>query len=175
MSGPLRDELLDPTANHGFTKEDLALIDAFEAAGKSVRAAVASVPASQLDVPCAPGKWSIRQVVVHLLDSDLAAIHRMRRIAAEHLPLLIAYNEDLFIERLHYPSADLEETLHLLEAGRAFTARWLRTMEAAVLDRAGVHNERGKVTLREILQMYVRHVEHHLKYVEGKRKTLAGQ
>jgi len=151
-----------------------SLIAAYESRSPLVRAAVAGLSAAQLNRPVSPGAWSIQQVVVHLLDSDLAATHRMRRIAAEDVPLLIAYDETAFVSALQYERCDLGEVLDLFELNRRFTARWLRTLAPQAFDRAGVHNQRGKVTLREMVAGYIQHVDHHLQFVAGKRAALGG-
>lgn len=150
------------------------LIAAYESRSPLVRTAVAGLTAAQLSRPASPGTWSIQQVVVHLLDSDLAATHRMRRIAAEELPLLIAYDESAFVAALKYERSDLVEVLDLFELNRRFTARWLRTLAPEAFDRAGVHNQRGKVTLRDMVAGYVQHVDHHLQFVAGKRAAVSG-
>ncbi len=149
------------------------LIEAFAARGGAVRRAIEGLSPADMDRPLQPGSWSIRQVVVHLLDSDLAATHRMRRIAAEKMPLIIAYDETAFVGALRYEEADLAEVLDLFELNRRFTTRWLRTLRAGDFDCAGVHSQRGKVTLREMVAGYIQHVDHHLQFVAEKRKALA--
>ena len=109
---------------------------------------------------------------VHLLDSDLASTHRMRRIVAEECPLLVAYDENAFIARLPSADADLVEVLDLFEANRRFTARWLRSLPAEAFSRVGIHTQRGKVTLLQIVEIYSNHVGHHLEFVAQKRRNL---
>ena len=109
---------------------------------------------------------------VHLVDSDLASTHRMRRIVAEECPLLVAYDENAFIAKLPSSEADLAEVLDLFEANRRFTARWLRSLPAEAFGRVGVHTQRGKVSLLEIAHIYANHVDHHLVFVAQKRRNL---
>jgi hypothetical protein len=45
-----------------------------------------------------PGTWSIQQIVLHMMDSDLIASDRMKRVIAEDRPTLIGYNETAFSE-----------------------------------------------------------------------------
>lgn len=147
-------------------------IAAYEGGIDEVRAMAEGLSAEELNRAVAPGKWSVQQVIVHLLDSDLAATHRLRRMAAEDVPLLIAYDETRFVERLGYEKANIQEVVALFAANRRFTAQWLRTLPAEAFDRTGVHNQRGKVTLAEMVSIYVDHVEHHKAFVEGKRKAM---
>lgn len=148
------------------------LIDRYEQGGRDFASLAQGINPAQLDTRIAPGTWSIREVLVHLLDSDLAATHRMRRIAAEDLPLLIAYDETAFIARLRSNEMNLTQVQALFSANRAFTAAWLRTLTPEDFTRAGIHNQRGRITLHEMLNMYINHLAHHTQFIEGKRASL---
>jgi len=52
------------------------------------------------------------------------------------------------------------------------TAVILRSLPAEAWTRTGVHNERGKVTLEDILSIYVKHLDHHLGFVRHKRQLI---
>jgi uncharacterized damage-inducible protein DinB len=151
-----------------------AAISSYESGASKMRVACSDLSEAQLNTRIAPGTWSVLEVMTHLLDSDLASTHRMRRIVAEQNPLLVAYDEDAFIARLPSDRNDLREVLDLFEANRRFTARWLRTLPAADFARTGVHTQRGRISLVEIVEIYSNHVDHHLKFVDGKRKALCG-
>lgn len=148
------------------------LIDRYEQGGRDFASLAQGINPAQLDTRIAPGTWSIREVLVHLLDSDLAATHRMRRIAAEDLPLLIAYDETAFIARLRSNEMNLTQVQALFSANRAFTAAWLRTLTPEDFTRAGIHNQRGRITLHEMLNMYINHLAHHTQFIDGKRASL---
>ena len=147
-------------------------IASYESGPAKLRAACAGLDAAQLNQRIGPGEWSIMENAVHLLDSDLASTHRKRRIVAEECPLLVSYDENAFIARLPSDRADLAEVLDLFEANRRFTVRWLRTLPREAFDRTGVHTQRGKVTLRQVVEIYAHHVDHHLAFVSQKRKNL---
>jgi hypothetical protein len=149
-----------------------AMIKAFAKGPELVREAYAGLSASHLDAFPVPGTWSLRQIAVHILDSDLAATHRMRRIACEETPLLIAYDETAFARSLSYEREDLGMVLDLFALNRRFTAGWLSRVPQEVFERVGVHNQRGKVSLAEMVGMYVKHVDHHLVFVRKKRAML---
>ena len=60
---------------------DRTWIDRYEAGAELLAPAIAGLSSAELDAHPVPGTWSVRQIVVHLLESDLAAMHRMRRIS----------------------------------------------------------------------------------------------
>ena len=147
-------------------------IESYESGPAKLRAACAGLEAGSLNRRIGPGEWSIMENAVHLLDSDLASTHRMRRIVAEENPLLVSYDENAFIARLPSDRDDLAEVFGLFEANRRFTARWLRTLPPEAFARTGIHTQRGKVTLLQIVEIYANHVDHHLKFVAEKRRNL---
>ncbi|MFM7134456.1 MAG: DinB family protein, partial [Planctomycetota bacterium] len=127
-------------------------IDLYESGPAKLRAACAGLTAAQLNTRIGPGAWSVQENAVHLLDSDLACTHRMRRIVAEENPLLVSYDENAFIAKLPSGLNDIDEVLDLFEANRRFTARWLRTLAPEAFARTGIHTQRGEVTLLRILE-----------------------
>ncbi len=149
-----------------------ASIASYESGPAKLREVCSGLSEGLLNRRVGPGEWSIMENAVHLLDSDLASTHRMRRIVAEESPLLVSYDENAFIARLPSGLCDLAEVLDLFESNRRFTARWLRTLPADAFARTGIHTQRGKVTLLEIVEIYANHVDHHLRFVREKRANL---
>ncbi|MCE2881850.1 MAG: DinB family protein [Planctomycetaceae bacterium] len=159
-------------ASSNLTSEILDAIATYESGPERLRAACTGLSRDRLNTRIGPGEWSIQENAVHILDSDLASTHRMRRIVAEENPLLVSYDENAFISRIPSIDADLEQVLTLLEANRRFASRWLRTLPVEAFARTGIHTQRGKVTLLEIVKIYGRHIDHHLVFVDGKRRAL---
>lgn len=147
-------------------------IDAYELGAQVPARAIEGLSDADVDAIPIPGTWSIRQIVVHLLESELAAVHRMRRIAGEDVPLLIAYDESALATNLRYERCDLALVTRMFADLRVFTAAWLRSMPPAAFERVGIHNRRGKVTLGEMVQMYVAHLEGHMVHLRKKRELL---
>ena len=148
------------------------LIDRFEAGGQKVKDAIAGLSRADLVAFPVPGMWSIQQVVIHLQDSELVAIDRMKRIIAEDKPLLIGYDENEFVKNLHYDEQSVEDAAETVDRARRQMARILRKLPEAAFARFGIHNERGKVTLGEQVELYTNHLERHLKFALEKRAKL---
>jgi len=153
---------------------DRRLIDEYARGGERVRRAVSGLSREEMLAHPVPGTWSIQEIVVHLLDSDLVAVHRMKRIIAEDVPLLIGYDESRFAasKELLYAEQPVGEAIDLFEMNRRLFVPVLRGLPEAAFERYGVHNARGKVKLGEMVADYVEHVGHHLKFVKEKRALL---
>lgn len=149
--------------------------DAIEkyAAGAGVPAAwIRGLSRDEMLATPVPGKWSIQQLVLHVLDSDLIASHRMKRILAEELPLLVSYDETAFASSLGYEHLDLAAACEIFRLNREQTAAILRRQPEPAFARPGIHTQRGKVTLAEMVGMYVDHLAHHEPFLLEKRARL---
>ena len=151
---------------------DVAVIDAYEAGGATLRRAAEGLSDAQLKARPGPGLWSILEVVVHLTDSDMIAIDRMKRIVIEDNPPLLYADETAYVDKLCTHDQSLDDALTLFEAGRRQWARVLRRLPAEAFGRAGTHNRKGRVTLGEMVKSYVDHVDYHVKFIRDKRERL---
>ncbi len=137
-----------------------------------LRHAIAGMSRDQLIARPIAGKWTTLEVVAHLVDSEIAWCHRMRRVIAEDRPLLIGYDETKFTATLAYNDRDLDAELRLLDALRNQMAVILRALPESAWSREGVHNERGLIRLDEMVRVETEHVLHHIQQIDEKRKVL---
>src|SRR4051812_36068012 len=149
-----------------------AQIDQYEAGGGKVKAAIAGLAREDLLAFPVPGTWSIQQIVIHLQDSELMAVDRMKRIIAEEKPLLVGYVENKFVANLSYDLHAPCVAAEPVDLFRRQFARILRRLPETAWARFGIHNERGKVTLGEQLEMYVKHPERPLSFAIEKHAKL---
>jgi hypothetical protein len=148
------------------------IIDAYERAPARLRAAVAGLTDAELKARPGPGKWSIQEVVVHILDSDYISIDRMKRMICEDNPPLLNADETVYAERTFMHDQDIQDALTLLEVGRRQFARVLRKLPPEAFERIGTHNKSGVKTVGGMVQTYIKHIDDHLKFVLGKRANL---
>jgi hypothetical protein len=148
------------------------MIESYLAGVDALRQAVAGMTRAQLLARPVPGKWSTLEVVCHLADFDPILADRMKRILAEDRPPLLGADEKRFAAALAYHDRDAEEELAVIATTRSQMARILRRQPDEVLQRVGVHNERGELSLERMLALTTRHILHHVKFIEEKRKAL---
>lgn len=148
------------------------LIDEYAAGPERLRQAVAGMSEAQLDASPIPGRWSTRQVVSHIADFELVYADRMKRVVAMNEPELLSGDPDVFAARLRYDQRDVKEELQLVEAVRRHTGRILRLLDEDDFQRNGRHSEDGPLSLDTLLRRIARHIPHHVKFIEDKRKVL---
>jgi len=90
----------------------------------------------------------------------------------EDEPTLIGYDETAFSKKLYYDQLDPQLACDVFEKNRLLTAEILRRLPEAVFARIGNHNERGRESLATLLETYIDHLDHHLKFIHDKRRLL---
>ena len=128
-----------------------------------------------MTVPEAPGKWSIRDVVQHLADSELVGGFRLRLVLAQDRPQLTGYDQDLWADRLGYHNVNLHDALEQFTVLRRANLRLWERVGPAELMRAGLHSERGEESLEHLRKLYAAHDLLHLRQLERIRTTVLSQ
>ncbi len=149
------------------------LVHRYIAGAKLPAEAIAGLTTAELDAHPVEGTWSVRQIVLHLMDSDLIAADRMKRVIAESRPpMLIGFDETAFAGRLFYDKLDAAAACEVFRLNRELTGEILRRLEDDAFARTGEHNEAGTLTLEKLVDTYVNHLAHHLRFVREKRRLL---
>ena len=146
--------------------------DVLRATPDAVRRRLAGVSEGQLSAPETSGKWSMRQVVRHLADSDLVWGYRLRMVLAHDRPPLTGYDQDLWAERLGYDRADVEQALQELAILRRSNLGLLAAASDEDRQRVGVHLERGEESVEHMVRMYAGHDLLHLRQLDRIRAAV---
>ena len=146
------------------------LLERFRRGAEMIAATSAGMSGGEADFSPAPGKWTARQIVAHLADTELVAAERFRRTLAEDAPSLIAFDQDRWASALGYADRRLSDSLDLMRAVRAANFDLLRAQPEAAFARTARHSERGEITLLDMLRTFTRHVETHAKQIEHVRE-----
>jgi hypothetical protein len=151
---------------------DRSFIERYAKDAKALGAAIEGLTKSELTAYPVPGTWSIQQIVFHMLDSELIASDRMKRIVAMENPLLVGFDETAFANRLFYQELDADVACEMVEKNRLLTAEMLRRLPDEAFQRSGIHSERGKIALGDYVVSMADHLDHHLKFIRQKRELL---
>jgi hypothetical protein len=119
----------------------------------------------ELDARPAPGKWTAREVVHHLADSEMTAATRLRLLVGTDNPQIFGYNQDEFAKRLFY-DRPIEASLDAFKTARRSTGEILQRMTDAHWARAaGTHTEHGPYTAEKWLEIYASHAHNHAEQI----------
>ena len=134
--------------------------------------AVQGLSPGQQGTPERAGKWSVRQVVAHLADSELVGAYRFRMILAHERPALPGYDQDLWADRLRYADSDIDRALGDFATLRAGNLRLVRAATPEDLERSMRHSERGEERLSQLIRMHAGHDIVHLRQIARIRRAI---
>jgi len=147
------------------SEERQTLIDQYNDGYRVVSEALTGADDVELDARPAPGKWTAREVVHHLADSEMTAGIRLRLLLAVNNPPIYGYDQDEFARRLFY-DRPIEASLDAFKAARRTTGEILARMSDADWTRNGSHTEhRGTYTPERWLQIYGPHAHKHAEQI----------
>jgi len=144
------------------------LIDKYKDVYRAVSDALVGATDADLDAQPAPGKWSAREIVHHLADSEMTSAVRLRLLVASDRPQILGYDEAEFARRLYY-DRPLEASLDAFKAARRTTAEILDRMTDAEWAREGTHTEHGRYTVERWLEIYAAHAHNHAEQIRVAR------
>ncbi|HKR02489.1 MAG TPA: DinB family protein [Pyrinomonadaceae bacterium] len=156
-------------------EERLKLISRYEAGYEEVVRSLDGFPAEQLTARPLPGKWSAREIVQHLADSEMNSAIRLRRLLAEERPVIHAYDQDDYARRLNYNDRDIAPALESLRSSRATTMQLLEHMTDEDWKREGWHPESGLYSAERWLEIYAAHAHNHAAQIQRLKETLSSQ
>jgi hypothetical protein len=139
-----------------------------------LRKAVKGLTEKQLEKQPLPGKWSIKEIVAHLADSEVILGSRYRLVAAHDRPVLVGYDQDAFVLMLGVANTTTADLLDDFALARAVNLGLLDRLPTESLVRVGLHSERGEESILTMIEMYAGHDLHHLRQVEILRVGLFG-
>lgn len=134
----------------------------------AVAEALLKITPEELDARPGPGRWTAREIVHHLADSETTSAVRLRRLLAEDRPLIQGYDQDEFARRLHYDRPH-ETSLELFKYVREATAELLERLAPADWLREGTHSESGRYSVETWLKIYSEHAHKHARQIRAAR------
>lgn len=137
------------------------------------RRVVEGLSGAEMAQPEADGKWSIRQVLRHLADSEIVWAWRLRMVLGQDRPTLVGYDQDAWAERLGYADADPETALAELAVLRRGNLWLLERASDDDLGRVGIHAERGEESVGHMIALYAGHDLVHLRQLRRIRARVA--
>jgi hypothetical protein len=144
------------------------LIARYKDGYREVAAALEGASDKDLDARLAPCKWTAREIVHHLADSEMTSAVRLRLLVAEENAAIRAYDENAFASKLHY-DRPIANSLLAFQAARLATGDLLDAMTEAEFAKTGTHPEHGPYGVDRWLEIYAEHAHKHADQIRRAR------
>lgn len=113
-----------------------------------------------------PGKWTIKQILVHLSDADAVLLSRIKRIISEPKQVIWAFNQDLWCENLDYITFPLAICKAIFLANRQAIIYLAQKYYSTLGSKEFVHSETGIRTLKEEFDKVALHNQGHINQIK---------
>ena len=115
----------------------------------------------------AAGEWSAVEVVGHMIDKMQIWTSRVERLMVEERPALPGYDQDALVRDHDYLHADPEVLFERLRQACERFATIVERVPTSALQREGVHEEVGPMTLRRCIEAPLESVQGHLEQLRA--------
>lgn len=125
------------------------------------KALLSGVPDEKEDFRYAEGKWSVKEVVGHIIDTERIMCTRALCIARGEKQPLPGFDENEYVAAANFDKRTLYDLSHEFGFVRESTLALFKTLSEEDLDRKGIANN-NTVTPRAILYIIAGHHLHHM-------------
>lgn len=125
-----------------------------------VRETLAEITEEKGSFAYAEGKWTIKELLGHLIDGEKILAYRALRIARNDKSPIEGYEENLYIENGNFNDQTLAVLIEDFALLRQVNTRFFKSLTDEAWTRAGTANGR-EVSVRALAFIIVGHVRHH--------------
>lgn len=112
----------------------------------------------------APGKWSVREILCHLADCEIAFAYRLRQTLAEPHHVIQPFDQDIWAA--NYVAYDIQSAMAAFIALRNLNVRLIASLPTESFSKPATHPERGTLTFGTIVETMGGHDLNHLGQIE---------
>lgn len=132
-----------------------------------------SIPESRASFRYAPDKWSIKQLVGHLIDSERIFAYRALRFARNDKTPLPGYEQDDYVSNATFDDCTLSELAAEFESARKSTLFLFKHLDENAWMRRGLAND-AEASVRALAHIIAGHELHHREILRSRYLSAMG-
>jgi hypothetical protein len=126
---------------------------------------VGSLPDEKLCTPWAEGEWTIKEIVLHVIDTERVFAYRALRFARKDTTELPGFDQEIYAANSGANARSIEDLLEELTAVRMATLALFNSFGDEVWTRSGLSNGH-KLSVRSALYQIAGHKLHHINSIK---------
>jgi len=142
------------------TLENIELIEELEICVHEFIRFVQNIPMDKFDYRYAEGKWTIKEIIQHLIDTERVFSYRAMRISRNDKTALPGYDENQYVDNTNANARSLQELLTEMAVVRQSTLSLFKSFSEEQLQRIGTASN-STVSVRAIGFILIGHQKHH--------------
>ncbi|EPD50340.1 hypothetical protein HMPREF1210_02911 [Paenisporosarcina sp. HGH0030] len=165
LKKPLRDEYPAYYENYIGLVPDGELTDNLNTQIQDMITLFSSVDETQANYRYAENKWTLKEVIGHITDTERIMSYRLLRIARGDQTPLSGYDDEQYVREASFHSRSLSNLLEELVAVRYSTVSLIKGLHENTWPRKGIANN-GEITVRALAYIIAGHELHHVKIIK---------
>lgn len=115
----------------------------------------------------APGKWTVKEVIGHLIDTERVMVYRALRFARNDATPLTGFDENLYAAEGRFPTRPIGSLVGELATVRASTVSFFEGLPSDAWLRAGTANN-YRLSVRGLCYVIAGHELHHVAILKDR-------
>jgi len=140
--------------------EETDIISALENQPKTLRALLAGVSAEKENFRYAEGKWSVKELLGHVIDGERVFSYRALRISRGEQTPLASFEENEYVAGSNFSNSDFADFIEEFSMLRAANVLLFKNLSSQAWRRTGTASD-AEVSVRALAFIMVGHVRHH--------------
>lgn len=133
--------------------------------GKALEAFYTGLPETKADYAYAPGKWTVKDLLQHIVDTERIMSYRLLRIARKDETPLASFDEKSYAENANAAGRSFTAIKEEFLAVRKSTDLLLQSLQPAQLAYAGIASG-NRMTANALAYIIFGHMLHHKSVIE---------
>lgn len=130
----------------------------------SFPAFIRSLPPEKMEYAYAPGKWTVKQIVGHLIDNERIMAYRLLCLSRKDATPLPGYDENRYVANSNYAEQETEALVKEFEEIRRANLFLYKSLQPTELDYIGTANNHP-ISAKALLFIIAGHLNHHRKII----------
>jgi hypothetical protein len=141
------------------------LISALENQIDQTTSLLATIPGEKGTLRYAEGKWSIKELVGHLIDTERVMAYRALRFSRNDTTELEGFDQDPYIENADFDSCKLSDLIKQFELVRRSNILMFKSFSVNAWNRSGIASG-NSVSVRGLGYIIAGHEVHHINILK---------
>lgn len=141
------------------------LIALLQKGNENIQGFISALPPHKADYRYQPGKWSVKEILIHLMDAERIFAYRALRFSRGDRTGLPGFDENEYVPNCDASSRSLENILTEYQALRASSISFFENLTHDMLIRSGIANGQ-EISVRALAYIIAGHEVHHLSVIK---------
>ena len=118
----------------------------------------------------AKGKWSVKELLGHLIDAERIFAYRALRISRKDKTHLSGFEENFYVKNSNFGKRKLKDLLEEFILVRKANVLMIKSMDEDMLKQKGIANNHP-ISVRALVYVMYGHTKHHIQILKERYKV----